>query len=164
MDIIATDMVAGYALIGFEPSNERRLEPEAVPPGVTIPLSIIVVEVDGSVLMGHNTWRKQWELPGGLVEIGESHVAAARRELLEETGIQVDNLRRLGRATFLVGSEGRPEMAEVFGVVLPHRPLLNPTDEMTNFTWWPISEACPDDMSPVDAEIARRGRPSRPGE
>lgn len=31
----------------------------------------------------------QWSLPGGRVELGESLVAAVRREVLEETGIEV---------------------------------------------------------------------------
>ncbi len=35
----------------------------------------------------------QWGLPGGHLEFSESLVAAAKRELLEETGLIVDNLK-----------------------------------------------------------------------
>lgn len=37
-----------------------------------------------------------WELPSGTVETGESPEAAARRELLEETGFQAGSLEPLG--------------------------------------------------------------------
>ena len=34
----------------------------------------------------------QWSIPGGLVETGESLAAAVRREVLEETGLEIDAL------------------------------------------------------------------------
>jgi 8-oxo-dGTP diphosphatase len=41
----------------------------------------------------------RWSLIGGAVEPGESSLAAARRELEEETGIVTDALRSLGPRT-----------------------------------------------------------------
>lgn len=38
----------------------------------------------------------QWELPGGLIDSGEEPEIAAKRELLEETGYQVEKLISLG--------------------------------------------------------------------
>jgi len=46
--------------------------------------------------LSHHRWRNTWELPSGKVESGESPVQAAERELLEEMGAQVDQLRPLG--------------------------------------------------------------------
>jgi 8-oxo-dGTP diphosphatase len=37
-----------------------------------------------------------WALPGGFVEEGEDLVEGARRELLEETGLEVPHLRQIG--------------------------------------------------------------------
>ncbi|MFZ5449573.1 MAG: NUDIX hydrolase [Thermodesulfobacteriota bacterium] len=60
-----------------------------------------VVFKDESVLLvrrGQEPARDSWSLPGGLVELGETMVAAIQRELAEETGITV---RLLGIAAVL---------------------------------------------------------------
>ncbi|MEP3429188.1 MAG: NUDIX hydrolase [Roseibium sp.] len=39
---------------------------------------------------GKNPYKDHWSLPGGLVELGETLIAAAKRELWEETGVTAD--------------------------------------------------------------------------
>lgn len=46
----------------------------------------------------HN--RVQWELPGGKIDEGENPESTAKRELIEELGIKVNILRKLGEKTF----------------------------------------------------------------
>jgi 8-oxo-dGTP pyrophosphatase MutT (NUDIX family) len=51
-------------------------------------ISCGVIVTDGSrVLLGHATRSPRWDIPKGLAEPGESHTAAATRELQEETGL-----------------------------------------------------------------------------
>ncbi len=48
---------------------------------------------DGAALLikrGKPPYKDHWSLPGGLVELGETLLAAAERELLEETGLTAD--------------------------------------------------------------------------
>jgi 8-oxo-dGTP diphosphatase len=47
----------------------------------------------------------QWEFPGGKVENGESHEAALRRELKEELGIEIDNLKLVFTQDHLYSAE-----------------------------------------------------------
>lgn len=42
------------------------------------------------VKRGHAPLKGEWSLPGGAVELGESLAAAVAREVLEETGLEVE--------------------------------------------------------------------------
>jgi 8-oxo-dGTP pyrophosphatase MutT (NUDIX family) len=58
---------------------------------------VLLVDPRGRFLMQHRSADaaispNQWGLPGGHVEQGEEPLAAAHRELLEETGLTVDRL------------------------------------------------------------------------
>ena len=44
-----------------------------------------IVKIGNRYLFGFNNWRKQWELPAGGIEQGETAREAAKRELFEET-------------------------------------------------------------------------------
>jgi 8-oxo-dGTP diphosphatase len=52
-----------------------------------------VIVQDGRALIvkrAHAPRKGEWSLPGGIVEIGESLVEATRREIKEETGLDVE--------------------------------------------------------------------------
>ena len=51
---------------------------------------------DGELLLMRRSDNGHWSLPGGFVEMGESVAAAARREVAEETGFQVELGRLVG--------------------------------------------------------------------
>ncbi len=49
----------------------------------------IVINEKNEILMIKNN-RRGWEFPGGQVEVGENLINAVKRELMEETGIEVE--------------------------------------------------------------------------
>ena len=60
---------------------------------------VIVYRDDGDILLVKNRFsRQKWALPGGGVNRNESYEQAAVREVLEEIGLKIHNLRYLGKA------------------------------------------------------------------
>lgn len=51
---------------------------------------LVVVDAENRVLLVEPTYKPGWEVPGGMVELGEAPRAAARREAMEELGIDVE--------------------------------------------------------------------------
>ena len=60
---------------------------------------VIVYRDDGKILLVRGRFsRQKWALPGGGVNRNESYEQAAVREVLEEVGLKIHNLRYLGKA------------------------------------------------------------------
>lgn len=74
----------------------------------------VIFDVEGRVLLVHHTYgRMNWELPGGGSEPGEAPDETARRELLEETGLDVE-LDRLTGVYFEPDNDPEPMVHFVF--------------------------------------------------
>ena len=84
--------------------------------------ALACLDVDGRVLLVRQSYRPGWTLPGGSVRPGEPPEAAARREVLEETGLA---LPALSPAVVLHGTwDGRRDEVHVFDVSLDYLPPL----------------------------------------
>ena len=53
---------------------------------------VLLLDIQGRVLLQHRTDSHDWSTPGGACELGESLEQTARRELKEETGLEVGEL------------------------------------------------------------------------
>ena len=77
-------------------------------------LGVSALIVDGGrvllVRRGRAPLKGYWSLPGGHVEAGETLAAAAAREVREETGILVADLRRIDLAE-IIGRDGESGIA-----------------------------------------------------
>ena len=81
--------------------NVRMVATESVDDGIAMNGASVVVLRRDAVLMverAHPPLKGFWSFPGGKCESGETPEQTARRELLEETGLRVGRLIRLGTA------------------------------------------------------------------
>jgi 8-oxo-dGTP pyrophosphatase MutT (NUDIX family) len=73
----------------------------------------------------------KWQIPGGILELHESIPAGLRREVLEETGVEID----AGRLTGVYKNVNLGVVALVFrATVVGGRPT--PTAEAVAVEWW----------------------------
>lgn len=121
-----------------------------------MPASLVVVRFKSSVLMVFNGWRRQWELPGGMREPGETARQAAVRELAEETGIRSVDLNFVAVAEVDLCRPSRREYTALYRTDLHHAPQLVVNEEATAFLWWDPQSSASDQMNPIDTEMARR--------
>ena len=143
-----------------------------VAPRVPGAQALLVVQAvilrEGRVLLAVRSDLRGWELPGGTPQPGESDAAALAREVREETGLEVEILRRVGdyrRSGF------RPHLARVFACRVlggaerpsPETPRLRWFDARsppaTLFPWYrePLADALAGHPEPV-ARREHQGR------
>lgn len=77
-----------------------------------------------------------WNLPGGKVDPGETPRHAARRELLEETGILARGLVRCHRAT-VISNDGKPEVVWAY-LVAAYEGKPAPREDGIHVEWWSL--------------------------
>jgi 8-oxo-dGTP diphosphatase len=121
-----------------------------------MPASLVVVRFDDAVLMVFNDWRRQWELPGGMLEPGETARRAAVRELDEETGISSVHLDFVALAEVDLRRPDRREYTAIYRTELQDVPRLVVSEEASGFLWWDPQSSVPEQMNPIDAEMVRR--------
>ena len=54
-----------------------------------VSVAALATNEEGKILLVNSPWRG-WEYPGGLIEPGESFEAALRREVREESGVEIE--------------------------------------------------------------------------
>ena len=61
-----------------------------ISPAYTVGAVCVIERPDGAVLLERLSYRNSWGLPGGLLKRGEAPGDAALREVLEESGLEVE--------------------------------------------------------------------------
>ncbi len=86
--------------------------------------AVVAIWVGPQILMIRHSYRNGLSWPGGSIHHGEAPVEAARRELMEETGLAIagDKLRFLGEV--LERWEWRYDYASIFELRLDRAPAL----------------------------------------
>jgi 8-oxo-dGTP diphosphatase len=113
-------------------------------PMLTVDVVVLAAtETSRSVLLiqrGNPPFRGSWALPGGFVEEGEQVLEAAPRELAEETGLQVGELRLLG----VYDTPGRDPRGWTVSVVylarVPSETAVAGADDAADARWFVADE------------------------
>jgi len=124
----------------------------------------VVIVSRGRVLLirrKHDPYAGAWAIPGGFVDMDEDLADAARRELIEETGVAVKNLEQIG--TF--GAPGRDPRGRVISVVYLAKidaGSVKPraADDAAAAAWHPLQRLPPlaFDHEQILAQVRRRLR------
>lgn len=123
-----------------------------------MPLALVAVWHGERLLLVLNRLRRCWELPGGLIDPGETPHDAALRELREETGLHLTELALVGYARFVLGHERRIEYAALYTAQAAPDASFIPNEEISAICWWDGSRPLADRVQPLDAYLADLSR------
>ncbi|MFE6286593.1 NUDIX domain-containing protein [Streptomyces sp. NPDC057877] len=141
----------GNALTAFLTASTEDVPPDDAP----LPLSLVALRHDRRVLLVLDRHRRSWELPGGMIEPGETPRQAALRELSEETGQRADELSFAGYARFVLGVDGRTEYGALFTGSTASPGPCRANDEIADFTWWDPGTPGPEPTESLDLHLVR---------
>jgi len=134
---------------------------KAYPDRPVVGVGAVVLDGDRVLLVkrGHAPLKRQWSLPGGSVETGETLEQAVGREVLEETGIEievgpiVEVLDRISR-----DPEGRVEHHFVLidFVARPNGGVLRSATDAEDAVWARLSDLPKYEVAAITASVVRK--------
>jgi 8-oxo-dGTP diphosphatase len=99
----------------------------------------------------HRPAHLDWSFPKGKLEPGETFEGAARREVLEETGMACRLVRFIGHTEY-VDRKGRPK-AVAYWVMAPESGSFRPNSEVDELRWMALEGATQLLSYPRDREL-----------
>ena len=149
MDILASNR-RGWSLLEYRNIEEWEMDNYDRVTG-----AYAIVCIKGRYLIGYNNWRKQWELPAGGIEEGETPREAAERELWEETHQKVSSFQFKGLVKVMTPNGEIRYQAVYLGYKdEPESFTKQENDEMDRIMLWDLIEDI-GYFDECDLEIAR---------
>ena len=72
------------------PTGGRRFVVRRLTPSYTVGAICVIERADGALLLLRLSYRNEWGFPGGLLRRGEEAADGARREAMEEVGLDIE--------------------------------------------------------------------------
>ena len=114
--------------------------------------AVVLALAPGGIVLVFNRYRKVWELPGGLVDPGDTPRTCAMRELREEAGCEGGAMTWLGVVEV---HDGESHLGAVYSCHLDADPGEFASDETTGvFLWTPLGSPKP--LGESDAALLSR--------
>ena len=127
--------------------------PESDPAGALAPaFAVVMARGPAGVVLVFNRYRKVWELPGGMIDPGESARDCARRELAEEAECAAGPLDWLG---IVEVDDGRRHCGAVFACDVAAVPARVSNAEIDGVAIW-TPRSAPQPLGHADGALLER--------
>lgn len=115
---------------------------------IIVAVGAVIEDREGRILLVRHRperggfWRGKWICPGGRLEVGERIEDGIRREVLEETGLEIRLVRPLFPFERIVKEGGRTTLHVIYidWVAEPVGGVLAPSSDVGEAIWLPKSE------------------------
>ncbi|HEX6636993.1 MAG TPA: NUDIX hydrolase [Steroidobacteraceae bacterium] len=114
--------------------------------------AVLIARSPAGVALVFNRWREVWELPGGLIDAGESPRDCAVREFREEAGGEAGELEWLGLVEV---NDGNTHFGAVYRCTARFMPDAFQSEETTALAFWTPRQA-PQPMGQTDSALLNR--------
>ena len=115
-------------------------------PAVTADCIVITREAEPKVLLiqrDGEPFKGAWAFPGGFMDMDETTEQCAIRELEEETGLRVSDIKQIG-AYSKVDRDPRGRTITVAYLTIIDEPIaVTGQDDAANAEWWPVDALPP---------------------
>ena len=129
-------------------------------PILMVGAAVLIVNHENRLLLLERSDSRCWGPPGGAVELGEEVETAARRETLEETGLDIDGMELFGVFSGPQLYYRYPNGDEVYNITIIYlthdwQGELRLNDEHTGSGWFAVAEI-PENISPPIKPVMER--------
>jgi len=107
--------------------------------------AIVFVKNGGSALVllierGREPFKNMWALPGGFIEMDETLEAACKRELLEETGLNVEQMTQFKTYDAIDRDPRHRTISVVYFTELNEIQQVKGSDDASQAEWFPVTD------------------------
>jgi 8-oxo-dGTP diphosphatase len=144
----------GDQLLEFHGGNAHNLNIPEADQSIPLPLALVAARYEDRILFVFNSWRGEWELPGGIIEAGETPQQAAIRELAEESGQHVEAVTYFGWMKFQLQPDNRLELGALCTCALTSVQPFIANDEASKIMFWDLQSPIEEPVSAIDLYLA----------
>ncbi len=114
-------------------------------PKAAITVDVIIMKGDKILLIkrGNYPFKDMWALPGGFMDMDEELEFAAKRELLEETGIEIENISQFKTYSSVDRDPRHRTISTVFYHITNKDLEAIAGDDAADAKWWNVDDLLP---------------------